>query len=205
MINKKRALLVSCSLILLCMSVIVGMTYALFTDTVSVKNHLKAGSLDISLIRTDLEYSVLDDNGYLAVTKVEDDLNFTATTDENVFGIDATDIKIAPGSYFDADMALVNKGDVAFTYSVSIQLIGDANALAEQLQVTVTHPDGKTTTKMLNELSGGLSIATGEMSATDTLQTFSVRVEFMDVAANNEAQTQTAVFDLVVAAVQATA
>lgn len=215
--KKKRVLLVSCSIILLCMSIIIGMTYALFTDSVSVKNHLKAGNLDITLTRTNLKYSVLNEDGELAVTEVTDDYNFTASTNENIFGIDATDIRIVPGSYFDADMEIANNGNVAFTYSVGIQLIGNSNALAEQLQVTVTHPDGTTTTKKLSELADGLSIATGKMKVTDASQSFSVKVEFIDdVVANANlatgetpmdndlAQTQSAVFDLVVTAVQAT-
>ena len=215
--KKKRVLLVSCSVILLCMSIIVGMTYALFTDSVSVNNHLKAGNLDITLTRTNLEYSVLNEDGELAVTEVTDDYNFTASTNENVFGIDAKDIRIVPGSYFDADMEIANNGNVAFTYSVGISLIGNSNALAEQLQVTVTHPDGTITTKKLSELAGGLSISTGKMKVTDATQSFSVKIDFIDdvVAnanlANGEtpmdndlAQTQSAVFDLVVTAVQAT-
>ena len=215
--KKKRVLLVSCSVILLCMSIIVGMTYALFTDSVSVNNHLKAGNLDITLTRTNLEYSVLNEDGELAVTEVTDDYNFTASTNENVFGIDAKDIRIVPGSYFDADMEIANNGNVAFTYSVGISLIGDSNALAEQLQVTVTHPDGTTTTKKLSDLAGGLSIATGKMKVTDASQSFSVKVDFIDdVVANANltdgetpmdndlAQTQSAVFDLSVTAVQAT-
>ena len=215
--KKKRVLLVSCSVILLCMSIIVGMTYALFTDSVSVKNHLKAGNLDITLTRTNLEYSVLNEDGELAVTEVKDDYNFTDSTNENVFGIDAKDIRIVPGSYFDADMEIANNGNVAFTYSVGISLIGNSNALAEQLQVTVTHPDGTITTKKLSELAGGLSISTGKMKVTDATQSFSVKIDYIDdvVAnanlANGEtpmdndlAQTQSAVFDLVVTAVQAT-
>ena len=49
--SRKRTLLVSCAVILLCMTVIIGMTWALFTDTHTVKNHLKAGDLDITLER----------------------------------------------------------------------------------------------------------------------------------------------------------
>ena len=58
--NKRRLLLVSCSIILLCMLSIVGMTFALFTSSVGVRNHLVAGSLDVTLHRTDLAYTVLD-------------------------------------------------------------------------------------------------------------------------------------------------
>ena len=38
--NRKRSLLVSGAVILLAMTIIVGMTWALFTDTQLVSNHL---------------------------------------------------------------------------------------------------------------------------------------------------------------------
>lgn len=217
MVRKKRVLLISCSVILLCMTIIVGMTYSLFTDRVSIKNHLHAGRLDVALVRTDLEYSVLDADGYLKTVKVERDVDFSEGNDENVFGIDAKDLKIVPGSYFDADMEIRNNGNVAFEYNVGIKLLGDPNALAEQLRVTVTHPDGSTTEKMLSEMAGGIVIATGSMSGSDARQEFGVKVEFVDdiiynqsvsdtdpLMDNDEAQGKSAVFDLIVTAIQAT-
>lgn len=215
--KKKRVLLVSCSVILLCICIIAGMSYALFTDSVSVGNHLQAGNLNVTLTRTNLEYSVLNDDGELEVTTVAADLDLTTSTANNVFGIDSTDIRIVPGSYFDADLEIKNAGNTAFTYSISIKLLGTASDLAEQLKVIVTHPNGTTTEKMLSELAGGLSIDTGKMKVTDSAQNFSVRVEFVndvdynvglpveDQMHNNAAQDDAAVFDLVVTATQATA
>lgn len=218
--KKKRVLLVSCSVIMLCVCIIAGMSYALFTDSVSVGNHLHAGNLNVTLTRTNLEYSVLNDDGELAVTTVEADLDLTTSSADNVFGIDSTDIRIVPGSYFDADLEIANTGNTAFKYSISIKLLGDSTDLAEQLKVIVTHPDGKTTEKMLSELTSGLSIDTGKMKVGDTAQSFSVRVEFVndsdyngelpddaaqeDYMNNNKAQSDSAVFDLVVTAIQAT-
>ena len=49
--KRNRILLVSCAVILLCVSIIAGMTYALFSEAVTVKNHLQAADLDISLNR----------------------------------------------------------------------------------------------------------------------------------------------------------
>lgn len=199
----KRGLLVSCSIILLCMTIIVGMTYALFTDSVSVQNHLKAGKLDVTLTRTDLTYSVLDTNGKLKTESVPADLDFTNSTSENVFGIDTATNMIVPGSFFEATMVLANNGNVAFTYDVKLQLLSASNKLAEQLKVTVTHPDGTKTTKMLSEISNGLLISAGEMEATAAAKTFTVRVEFINnTAINNAAQDLTAVFDLSVSATQ---
>lgn len=215
--KKKRVLLVSCSVILLCVCIIAGMSYALFTDSVSVGNHLKAGNLNVTLTRTKLEYSVLNTDGELEVTTEDDDLDFTTSSTNNVFGIDSRDIRIVPGSYFDAELAIANGGNTAFTYSVSIRLLGESTALAEQLKVIVTHPDGTTSEKKLSELANGLSIDTGKMKVGDEEQQFSVRVEFIDDVEynvdrpadermnNDEAQDDAAVFDLVVTAVQATA
>lgn len=218
--KKKRVLLISCTVILLCVCIITGMSYALFTDGVSVKNHLKAGNLDVTLTRTGLVYNVLNEDGELEVYTVNDPCDFTNTTSENVFGIDSTDIRIVPGSYFDATMEIAHgaTSNTAFQYSIEIKLIGESNALAEQLKVTITDPDGNVTTKMLSELAQGLSIPCGKMKVGAEAQSFKVRVDFVDdvdynqdkteedeLMDNDEAQEQSVVFDLVITAVQATA
>jgi predicted ribosomally synthesized peptide with SipW-like signal peptide len=112
------------------MTVIIGMTWALFTDTQSVKNHLKAGDLKITLERTELVKKTLTLTGYLEETKVQDEtkdkpVQFTNPSDKNVFGldIDANDEvieKIVPGSKFAAKMKITNKSDVAFGYWIEI-------------------------------------------------------------------------------------
>ena len=90
MSKMKRTLLISCAVILLCMTIVVGMTYALFTDNVLVKHHLKAGNLNIELWRTNLDYSVLNpDSGYMDNVNDPADVNFTSATNENVFGFKA--------------------------------------------------------------------------------------------------------------------
>ena len=220
MTKLKRAMLISSSVILLCMCAVVGITYALFTDNVNVKNHLQAGSLDVRLIRTDLEYAVLDDKGYLTVYNPDIPVaDFTGATSKNVFGIDSEEILLVPGSYFDARLAIQNGGTVAFDYSVSIQIYGEASALAEQLRVTVTDADGNVVgSAMLSELARGMSIVAGRMEVGDAPEAFGVRVDFVDdrdyngqegldeedYISNNSAQTKIAEFDLVIRATQAT-
>lgn len=217
--NKKRVLLISCSVIMLCLCIIAGMSYALFTDSVTVSNHLQAGNLHITLTRTELQYSILSVNGELDTITVEEDLDLTTSTDDecNVFGIDSNDVRIVPGSYFDAELEIKNDGNTAFNYSVSIKRLDGTMDLADQLKVIVTHPDGSRTEKMLSELTGDLSIAAGRMKKTDSVQTFRVRVEFVNDADynvshdedarinNNDVQSGTAVFDLIVTAEQALA
>ena len=106
--KRKRILLSSCSVIVACMAVVIGMTWALFTDSLSVKNHLQAGDLSISLRRTNLEYCVLGADGKLAVNTIEEDLDFTEASENNIFGIDAQNMLIVPQSYFTAEMELIN-------------------------------------------------------------------------------------------------
>lgn len=213
----KKALFIAIPIILLCIAIIAGATFGLFTNVINANNHLDSGELEISLIRTDLEYCILNEEGNLEVTTITDDYDFSGSTEENVFGIKSENVKFAPCSYFDADMEIRNNGNVAFDYSVGIALISDSNDLTEQLIVTVTHFDGTTTTKKLSELVDGASIFTGTMKATETSQSFSVKVEFIDdIVANANlaegeipidndlAKNQSAVFDLVVTAVQET-
>lgn len=212
--KKKRILLVSCSIILLCMMIITGMTYSLFTDTFRVTNHLEAGYLNITLERVFLEYSVLNERGVLDVIVDDTVCDFTEVSAKNVFGIDAKDVKIVPGSYFDAKLRITNDNsdptskdysNVAFDYSVEIVLAdGYNNNLATQMQVVITNNEGVSVTKKLSELSGGNTFMVGTLLAGERSQDFNIRVEFLDVVNNNEAQGQTAVFDLIVRAVQAT-
>jgi hypothetical protein len=186
---------------MLCTTIIVGASYALFNETISVGNHLQAGNLNADLTRTNLKYAVLDANGVLQTYEDGDDVDFTGTTSKNIFGL-TNDQKIVPGSYFEAEMNLANNGTVAFDYEVEIKILGESNKLAEQLKVTVTTATG-TKTLMLSEINGKLVISEGRMSINSS-SSFTVKVEFVDVAANNDAQNQTCAFDLVVTAVQAT-
>ena len=210
----KKLLLLSGLVILVYLSLMVGMTYALFTDSVSVKQHLQAGTLDVKLSRTNLKYCILNKDGYLEENEIGDDEDFTALNDENIFGI-AKDSLIAPGSFFEAELKLTNNGNVAFNYNVLMKLNTEANDLAKQLKVTITHADGKTTTAMMSELTNGIGIETGEMAKDATSNTFKVRVEFVndfdynqtieeDYINNNNAQSKSIIFDLIVIATQAT-
>lgn len=218
--NRKRALLTSSSIVLLCMSIIIGVTYALFTDSHTIVHHLKAGDLDITLVRTDLEYVILNKQGVMEKIVNPEDYDFTNPTEDSVFGLDSKDIKIVPGSYFEAVMEIGNgpTGDVAFEYAAGFELKGDVNALAEQLLITVKDASGTVVVnqKPLSEFAGdGYTFLTGSMKVGDAAQSFTVRMEFVDDVAvngnetapvmdNDAAQGQEAKFDLVVRATQST-
>ncbi|MBQ8817259.1 MAG: hypothetical protein IJZ83_01670 [Clostridia bacterium] len=211
--NRKRALLVSSSVILLCMTVIVGMTWALFTDTQRVTNHLQAGDLSVTLNRTELTKTTLNTEGKLVTSAPDTNpKNFSNPTDENVFGIVEGE-KIVPGTKYVAKMKIENHSDVAFGYWIEIVCADKTNGadLAKQLKVTVN--TGTDASAFVNDglaVKGANDGYVGELIIGATAE-FTVTVEFLDsfVAENNIehndlAQGENLSFDLVVHAVQAT-
>ena len=198
-----RKLMLSCAVILLCVSMVLGISYALFTDSASVKNHLKAGTLDATLTRTSLKYAVINDAGYME-EHTEGAHDFTNLTNENVFGLDSSNLYIAPGSYFEAKMALSNAdvdGHVAFDYVITIELTTTANELSEQMQITVTFPDGTSKTQQMNE--GKITFNSVKAVEAGKTHEFTLRLDFTPDANNNAAKKQELGFDLSVAATQA--
>lgn len=200
--NRKRALLVSGSVILLCLTVIIGMTLALFTDDEVVTNHLKAGDLDVTLVRTKLTSTYLTERGFLDTVTDDRDKDFTNGTDENVFALDGA--VIVPQSKYIAEMQVSNQSDVAFGYWVEIIYTGSADVeLANQIEITVNTAQSK-------RLSQGLVVGSEKepigVIAVGEAGEFTVTVEFLDLAnsINNQAQGDEVTFDLVVHAVQYT-
>ena len=231
MVGKKRILLTATAIILLCVTILAGVTVALFTDNVSVRNHLIAGDLEVGLWRTNLWYTSLNNDGKLAKTEIGDDLNLETIPvgEETVFGVDSEDVRIVPGSQIKADLEIRNEGNVAFTYKAKIIFIyinPDPNAadkyvdpdpnvtdkneaLAQQLLVTVRDSEGKvTTSKALDKYTvenGEYVVLEGALTtSTDKVDNFSVEIEFLDRTYNDMAQTGEATFDLIVEAVQDT-
>ncbi|MBR7161892.1 MAG: SipW-dependent-type signal peptide-containing protein [Clostridia bacterium] len=215
----KRTLLVSISLILICMSIIIGTTWALFTDTQEVSNHLKAGDLDVTLTRVGLTKTTLNKEGYLVtLAKDETPKDFSKATSENIFDLatnpdrEVTEL-IVPGSKFVADMEIKNRSDVAFGYWVEIVCTDKTKGedLAKQLKVTV-----KTNSSKSDFVGNGLVVRgasngyVGELAVGEKDE-FTVTVEFLDsavkdnnISSNNLAKNEELKFDLVVHAVQLT-
>ena len=219
--NRKRVLLVSGSVILLCMAIIVGTTWALFTDVENVENHLQAGKLNLTLTRTKLSGLALDaSTGYLVDFEDLQQVGFTDTTTEenNVFQITPKaepqityDTKVVPGTKYVATMQISNNktnSDTAFGYWVEIDYDETAsNAdFAKQVEVIVT-PKGRTGIKATAE--AGLKVGNDgqpiAVVAKGETAEFTVSVEFKNVtnSENDKAQGKNVEFDLIVHAVQA--
>ena len=216
--GKKRILLTASAIILLCLTILVGATLGLFSDGVTVHNHLQAGDLEADLVRTNLKYVVLNAQGQLQEYNNGSTVNLSNTTHPkfNIFGLDSEDIRIAPLSYFEADLEIRNEGNVAFDYTVKLAFTGDATkaenkALAEQLLVTITHKGTtiKSEVPLINFVEAGTNyvlfsdLLLADITKDFTAADFTVKISFKnDNNINNFAQIGTVTFDLIVEAVQ---
>ena len=213
MTRRNRSVLLSVLVLVLCLALIAGGSYALFTDEITLDQHLQAGTLKATLIRTELVKTELDGNGFLTSNEDEPDkrhINFTEATTENAFGIESTD-KIVPGSKYVAKFELSNTGDTAFGYWIEIGCTDkeDGENLAKQVKITVNNDKN-------SAFVGDGLIVTAENSkfinilAKDDAEEFTVTVEFLDshvtenLENNNLAKGQSLYFDLVVKAIQVT-
>ena len=207
-IRRKRVLLVSAAIILLCFGIIGGMTWALFTDTESLNHHLRAGELDITLWRTHLETITLDRaSGYLVKTEMPADVDFSNTND-NVFDL-TDDSLIVPCSVYTAEMKIVNNSDVAFRYWFELDFAGGSTMLANQLKMTITTQSGIVKEFWMHE---GCILGSEDepisVLARGGAQTFTVKVEFVDDRTpnadfvNNDVMNKASKFDLIIHAVQ---
>ena len=211
--NRKRTLLVAGAVILLCMTIIAGVTWALFTDTQSVSNHLQAGDLSVTLKRIELTKTTLNASGKLVTSEPDKTTKtFSNPTSDNVFGIVSGE-KIVPGTKYVAKMRIENNSDVAFGYWVEIVCTDKSLGadLAKQLKVTVNA--GTSQSAFVGDglvVKGPNGAYLGELLVGKSAE-FTVTVEFLDsfiesnkIAHNDLAQGESLSFDLVVHAVQST-
>ena len=204
--SKVRTLLMTCVIITLCVAMVVGGTYALWSDSVKIENHLTAGTLNVKLERISLTKTYLDnETGRMVSTNPDTSIvNFTDTNtaDDNFFGI-ANGEKVVPGSEYEATLKLSNNGDVAFSYEVIIKLTSNSNALAKQLKVYIDGEDKGTLDQYV--IDGKAIISTETMAKNDVAKEFTVKIQFInDNNVNNDAQNKEVNFDLMVNAVQLT-
>lgn len=202
------ALLVSC----LCLALVIAASYALFSESVTVNNHLVAGSLKVGLTRTDYKKYTLVDSGEFALVTDGTDVNLGNTDSQDFMLFE--DLAAVPQSWSEVTLLISNGGDVAFDYGIRLltegTLTGASASLAQQIQVEVISGETSVKTFMLSEQPG--DIALGSILAGAAAQTITVRATFVDedtsendgVTDNNSAQGGTVSFDVQVYAVQKT-
>ena len=116
----KKALLMSVLSMVLCVAMLVGMTFAWFTDTASTSvNKIQAGNLKVDIV---------DEN--------DNSLDGKSLSFRDVNG--ETDILWEPGATFNLDsFKIVNKGNLAFKYKVIISGVNGNAKLLEAIDFTV--------------------------------------------------------------------
>ena len=163
-----RTVLIAIAAIALCIALIVAGSYALFTDSTPVKNHLQAGRMEMTLKRTNLVGSKINEKGFLDdyANDAVVDFTRTSTRDQNVFGFtfdattqdkdDLADVvtnKVVPGTVLTATMELdmTDRSNVAYAYWIEF-VVADANGnlynvdtnsnhleLAEQIVISINN------------------------------------------------------------------
>lgn len=206
--NGYSIVLMSSIILVLCLLVISLGTYSLFSQTVSVKTHLRAGVLETKLERINLKYNKLNSLGLLEDYENIDNVDFTNTssTNKNIFDL-SNDVLLVPGNYYEATMVLSNEGDVAFNYWLEIIVQEEVKtSLSQQIKIVVTTYQEEGEVEKTSFLNEGLLIGSELLPLDEVLvneeKTFKVRIEFIHSDMNNSAMEEEVNFDLTVYAVQ---
>ena len=146
--STKRALLTSVLALLMCVTMLIGATFAWFTDSASTAvNKIQAGTLNVDIV---------DKNG--------DSLDGKSLSFKDVNN--NTDILWEPGATFNLDsFKIVNKGNLAFKYKVIISGVNGNAKLLEAIDFFVKIGDAD---KVALADWDGILLPDGE-AATDTM------------------------------------
>ncbi len=122
--STKRALLLSALALLTCVSMLVGTTFAWFTDSVtSSGNIIKSGTLDIEMYWAD-------------GTEAPDSANWNDASQGAIFNYDLWE----PGYTEVRHIKIENKGSLALKYQVNIVANGEVTDLADVIDVYYVDP-----------------------------------------------------------------
>ena len=124
--STKRALISSVLSLLLCATLLVGTTFAWFTDSVtSANNIIRSGNLDVEM--------------YWAEGKSDPDADTTVWTDASVGAIFKSDLW-EPGYTEVRHIKIANVGSLALKYQIHIAANGDVSDLAKVIDVYFLDP-----------------------------------------------------------------
>ncbi len=178
----KRALLTSVMALAMCVVMLVGTTFAWFTDTASTNvNRIVAGNLDVDIVdATDTSTSL--DKGTLQFLRAADGTG-EPTKVENVLW--------EPGAtFFTQGFKIANKGNLALKYKVVVSGITGDTGLLKVMKFDVVSAMTKTGSEVNFDTTPGrlLPSTTGTPSVSDT--TYYLR-GYMDENAGNEYKNMT--------------
>ncbi len=149
----KQAIVSCFTVIIVCLLTLVGTSYAWFTDTASTEvNKIQAGNLDV-----ELEMKDSNGNWVNAENKTLDFLKAIGHEDE--------DILFEPGSTYELPtIRIVNNGNLALKYKITINGINGDEILLEKLDFTIKKGDEIASLEGWEE-----TILSGEMSTEITI------------------------------------
>lgn len=200
--KKMHGMIMACATMMVCLILVVVGTFALFSDNATIHGHLEAGNLEITLKRTKLESHKLSETGYFETVTNDKVVDFTNPSEDNIFDLGENDF-VVPGSYYEATLEISNLSTVAFEYWLEIVISEGADTeLAKQLEIEVKANDKTATATAKDGLVVGSKAEPISSVGVNEKQTFTVKVSFNDLDANNDAQNQKIKFDLLVSGVQ---
>ena len=204
----KHALLSSVLAMLICVAMLIGTTFAWFTDSVtSAGNKIQAGTLDIDL------YKINDPLGMVMGTAgaVEEITDSSAP----LFG---EDIRWEPAYEAVANLKLENNGNLALKWQAIVRPVADIGELAEVIDVYVSEdelvytPNGRDTyhqgnlTKVgtLRDVMNGKALLSGTMEKQGNVEFFSIVLKMQETAGNEYQGKSAGAFDITILATQYT-
>lgn len=196
--STKRALLMSALALLMCVSMLVGSTFAWFTDSVtSSGNKIVAGKLDVEL-------HMYDGSGYTNIS------NSTSPIFDSADGAtNSTKTLWEPGKTQVAYLMIKNNGNLALKYTVALDVTNVTNNMDKAMKYVIT-PDAKGINGVLawdGTNAKSVKLGTQVVSTADVAMQpgdehyFALSVH-MDENAGNEYQEGQITFDLKVLATQ---
>ena len=188
-----RTLYVSLAVMATCAAMLVAATWALFTSTQEVNNHLQAGNMEVTL-------DMIEKDGATVNVDLTEDAS-------KIF--DMTDA--LPGEFSTAKIVVGNNGDAPFVFDVKIINVAlgtdttASTALMEQVEIAFYEADGTTLIKsfMLDEAGDAANVVEFNTALYNSQsKTIVIKATFTLDADNNTAQNGDVTFDVQVAATQ---
>lgn len=196
----KKALVSSVLALVMCFTMLLGTTFAWFTDSVtSAGNKIEAGKLDVELILHTPEgnYNISEDNRPIFGTG-------------SIAQNDASETLWEPGKTQTVYLSIKNNGTLDLKYSVALEVTDIVNDLNEVMSYIIT-PDAKLEAPIakdsLNWADGtsvveGVNVAGGDVALKAGAEHFFALSVHMDELADNHYQEGSITFDLKVLAGQ---
>ena len=163
--SKKSALLLSFTSLLLCFAMLVGSTFAWFTDTATTGvNKIVAGKLDVELL---MYKKVNGQSDYVNISK--DPTPIFGSETSKVAQNNNLDTLWEPSKTQVAYLAIKNEGNLDLKYQVALNVTNPADGkdLYQVMQYAIA-PDAKGTDSELPAWTGGNPVTTGTQTVSGT-------------------------------------